>query len=56
MERIYIQDEDRLKEACELTTDYNEGLDSGDRLMVLENNLDEVCNILSDNDINYDVI
>ncbi len=56
MERIYITDEDRLNEACELTADYNEGLDGGDRIMVLSSNLDEVERILSENYINYDII
>ncbi len=56
MERIYITDEDRLNEACELTADCNKGLDGGDRIMVPSSNLDEAERILSENDIDYDII
>ena len=56
MERIYITDEDRLDEACELTVDYNEGLDGGDRILVQSSNLYEAERILSENDIDYDIV
>lgn len=56
--RIYLRDEDQREDAeqvldeCGIDFDY----DSGNRLMISDYDMDEACEVLSDADIDFDVI